>query len=253
MTVQIPLRGRATGQFALVEDRDAEWALTHLWYLSHTRGKGYAFRTTGEGSSFFMHREIIAPGDSSLVVDHINGNKLDNRRSNLRAITQAENVESHFGPRRRAAIDKHSDEVVQLYRTLNNGVRVAETLGISSGLVFAILRERLTELDLHRVHARKVTKPRVSEAEVIASLRAAYEILGPAPMAHLDYSALAKERGWVSHQTASGFLPSYFQYERYAVSTTTLPSAATVRNRCGNWIPILEEIVALATESAVAA
>ncbi|OHB59233.1 MAG: hypothetical protein A2173_09735 [Planctomycetes bacterium RBG_13_44_8b] len=37
-----------------------------------------------------MHRQIMRPGEG-LVVDHINHNGLDNRRANLRCVTQREN------------------------------------------------------------------------------------------------------------------------------------------------------------------
>ena len=38
-----------------------------------------------------MHREILQPGDG-LEVDHVNGDGLDNRRVNLRAVTHGTNL-----------------------------------------------------------------------------------------------------------------------------------------------------------------
>lgn len=40
---------------------------------------------------YLMHREVITVPDG-MVCDHINGNTLDNRRCNLRAVTQMQNV-----------------------------------------------------------------------------------------------------------------------------------------------------------------
>lgn len=40
-----------------------------------------------------MHR-VILPPSPGLEIDHINGDKLDNRRSNLRVVTHAENMKN---------------------------------------------------------------------------------------------------------------------------------------------------------------
>lgn len=50
----------------------------------------HCVRWGGTKHRFFLHREIIEV-PSRLVVDHINGNGLDNRRENLRAATRSEN------------------------------------------------------------------------------------------------------------------------------------------------------------------
>lgn len=41
-----------------------------------------------------IHQMIIGKAPKGKVVDHINRNKLDNRRENLRFITQAENIKN---------------------------------------------------------------------------------------------------------------------------------------------------------------
>lgn len=72
--------------FALVDADDFEWASERRWFVG---GGGYAYRnlshvTEGRGH-IAMHRELLglAHGDPR-EGDHINRNKLDNRRSNLR-------------------------------------------------------------------------------------------------------------------------------------------------------------------------
>src|SRR3990167_5692086 len=78
---EIPL---TKGKIALVDDEDFEWLSVYSWQFHN---KGYANRIEGwkKGNRhhILMHRQIMQP-PNGLVVDHINGNRLDNRRSNLR-------------------------------------------------------------------------------------------------------------------------------------------------------------------------
>lgn len=80
--------------FALVDDEDF-WSLAEFrWTSSSTvyRGKAYALRKDPDGGSKYilMHR-LIAGAQPDEFVDHIDGNTLNNRRSNLRVCTHAEN------------------------------------------------------------------------------------------------------------------------------------------------------------------
>lgn len=86
----IPLHARdgSVRAITLVDDADHAALSAHPWCLL---GTGYAHRRTGN-RIVLMHRVLmgLAHGDSR-TVDHINGDKLDNRRANLRVCTQAEN------------------------------------------------------------------------------------------------------------------------------------------------------------------
>lgn len=81
------------GQYTKVDVEDYDWLSQYKWYC--TVG-GYAARSqyhkeTGGQSRVLMHRELCyAP--EGMVVDHINRDPLDNRRANLRAATQKQNI-----------------------------------------------------------------------------------------------------------------------------------------------------------------
>ena len=83
--VEIPL---TKGASALIDKESVEKVRAVKWYLS---SNGYAVNKGGlEEGAVYMHRLIIDCPEG-LLVDHINGNKLDNRVSNLRVVTVAQN------------------------------------------------------------------------------------------------------------------------------------------------------------------
>jgi hypothetical protein len=87
------------GYFAIVDDEDYERLSKYSWYiLKKKNGQIYARRglnifINGKRTvkTVYMHRVITQP-HSKLYVDHINGNGLDNRRFNLRTVTNTENL-----------------------------------------------------------------------------------------------------------------------------------------------------------------
>ncbi len=75
------------GKYAMIDDEDYERVSQFKWCYANK----YA-ATTRNGVTFRMHRYLMTPCDSSLYVDHINNNTLDNRRSNLRLVTPLQNT-----------------------------------------------------------------------------------------------------------------------------------------------------------------
>ncbi len=85
---------------ATVDPGDHHELSQHAWHL---HSDGYAFRRVGSGPAKtleYMHRLVLnAPAGS--LVDHVDGNRLNNTRSNLRLATPSQNnANSRDRPRR---------------------------------------------------------------------------------------------------------------------------------------------------------
>lgn len=87
------------GLYAVVDDLDFDLVNQYKWYafvhVSKSSTNYYARRDTnknGVRKSIFLHRYIIGFIPDGMMVDHINGNTLDNRRSNLRLCTSGQNL-----------------------------------------------------------------------------------------------------------------------------------------------------------------
>lgn len=71
----------------IIDESDYKRVFPHKWRINTL---GY-IGTKIDGKFFYLHR-FIANTPKGMVTDHINGNRLDNRKSNLRICTTRENV-----------------------------------------------------------------------------------------------------------------------------------------------------------------
>lgn len=108
--------------YALVDPENAEYLRRGRWSLS---SQGYAVTSTPQyfDGLTFMHR-VVTRAQKGKVVDHINHIRVDNRLSNLRECTQAENNKN-----RRSL---HSKSGLRGVRLHNDGVRWAAYISLPS-------------------------------------------------------------------------------------------------------------------------
>lgn len=99
MTQMLPL---TQGKAALVDDQDAALLGSWKWtYLPNGRS-GYAIRwemCDGQRRTIYMHRQIME-AQPGYLVDHIDGDGLNNQRSNLRLATETQNHVNRAAPAR---------------------------------------------------------------------------------------------------------------------------------------------------------
>jgi hypothetical protein len=82
------------GLFAIVDAADFEWLNKYTW-RAEGGTEGYALATI-KGKGVRMHR-LIMNAPAGMVVDHVNGNRRDNRRGNLRVCTPVDNSRNRRG------------------------------------------------------------------------------------------------------------------------------------------------------------
>jgi hypothetical protein len=95
------------GQSAMVDDADFDWLNQQKWCAWKDGFTWYAARhgrvNQGEPRIVRMHRQLLDAGAKEKV-DHVDGNGLNNQRSNLRLATKRQNAQG----RRRKSLGKSS-------------------------------------------------------------------------------------------------------------------------------------------------
>lgn len=86
------------GKFALVDDDDFERLSQFKWWAHKQPNTFYAGRMitleNGKRISFMMHHAVFGKAPLGMEVDHIDGNGLNNQKSNLRFVTRRQNMQN---------------------------------------------------------------------------------------------------------------------------------------------------------------
>lgn len=89
-TVEVPL---TQGKVALIDAADADDILQYKWCYTGRYAARALPRNRKPKKHISMHQQLMKP-PPGFEVDHINRNGLDNRRSNMRVVTHAQNAKN---------------------------------------------------------------------------------------------------------------------------------------------------------------
>ena len=84
-------KGFIKDEIFLFDKEDFDLIKNYCWYIDN---KGYVktnIRKDGKKTSLRLHRLIMKENNSKMQIDHIDHNKLNNQKSNLRTCTNAQN------------------------------------------------------------------------------------------------------------------------------------------------------------------
>lgn len=114
------------GQVALVDDDDYEWLSQYKWYARWDKYTKSYYAARAEyfpiRKTVYMAREV-AKTPKGMICDHINHDTLDNRKENLRNVTNSQNLMNRKGA---ASNNKLGERCVRKER---NGFRVQVSVG----------------------------------------------------------------------------------------------------------------------------
>ena len=86
---EIPLGGvTGAGQYVKVSPEDYAWLSRYSWHINK---QGYAITKIG-GRHKSMHRMVAGTSSPYIFVDHLDNDRLNNTRANLREVTPKENA-----------------------------------------------------------------------------------------------------------------------------------------------------------------
>jgi len=81
------------GYEAIVDDEDYKELSNYKWQYHYGYARRASYDDNGTFHSIFMHR-VINKTPNNYETDHINRNRLDNRKENLRTTTKLENLQN---------------------------------------------------------------------------------------------------------------------------------------------------------------
>ena len=85
---------------AYIDAQDYDKACKYIWRISKKRQKYYVVSGSfKKGTQVYLHNLAYGECPDGLEIDHIDGNSLNNRRSNLRLVSRQENIDNQRATR----------------------------------------------------------------------------------------------------------------------------------------------------------
>lgn len=99
------------GSIATVDDVNAKLVQGYTWYAHRERNTTYVYASTYPDGRYStkvvkLHRIVMGVTDPEIQVDHVDGDGLNNRRSNLRLVTNQQNQWNRRKIERKSSIYK---------------------------------------------------------------------------------------------------------------------------------------------------
>jgi hypothetical protein len=152
---EIQLRGmHGVGLCVIVDDDDFEYLDTFKWHAKKDKRSGdiYPGRTKGckkNSKTILLHRFIMGITDSNSIVDHINHNTLDCRKTNLRITDRKGNNQNRIpGIKPKGVYEKDGKYFASI-----NGDKKQYTLGTFRTMREAIIAYNAACIVLHGDYA----------------------------------------------------------------------------------------------------
>lgn len=156
MAVQVPLQnGRG---FATIDGADLGLVEQFKWWIKQCGNTAYAqtvLTRHGKRYATTLHRLVMGlePKEPS-IVDHINGDGLDNRRGNLRIVTPAGNAQNARRQKAPMSGFRGVDRVGNRWRASIMADRVLHRLGYFPTAESAAAAYNAAAIELHGQHAQ---------------------------------------------------------------------------------------------------
>jgi hypothetical protein len=141
------------GKIAVFDRADLDKVMQLSWHVTDGGYVRTSSKAVGKNKRIYLHRYLLdCPADT--FVDHIDGDKMNNRRSNLRLATPAQNMYNRFNEHAGISYDKGRKKF--LVQKQKNGRR--EFVGRYDTYDQALAAKKLADLCYYGRYAHEIKK-----------------------------------------------------------------------------------------------